>query len=153
MIVWHLAAIIVLLSAVTSAPRVVIGDELTNAEDGCDPAPPRARSRGPPDEVARRRGSPAQGTCPIRYDPAHPPTTRAAQARPRAVPRTERLVVRHPTYTHRPHGGSQSSRTCTARLTVSDFKRNRWPESTGTSGRIRRNAQATTYTHESCRPA
>ena len=24
---------------------------------------------------------------------------------------------------------------------MSDFKRNRWPESTGTSGRIRRNAQ------------
>jgi hypothetical protein len=74
-IVWHLAAV-VLLSATVMAPRVVSGDEPTNAENGCDPAPPRARSRGPPHEVARRRGSPAQGTlshpprpAPSAYDP------------------------------------------------------------------------------------
>ncbi len=68
MILWHLVAAVL----APGAPLTVAGDEPAGDGHTCDPAPPPARSRGPPHahDPGRRTARLARtGTCPIHHDP------------------------------------------------------------------------------------
>jgi hypothetical protein len=67
-VILSLLAVVVLVGMITATSGVEIHDQPAEAEDGWGPAPPSARSRGPPDDeisVAGCRGRPARPLVPI----------------------------------------------------------------------------------------
>ena len=145
MIIWFT----VLMSCpVAHATRVITDVELVVADDDGDgdPTPPRPRSRGPP--LTRRSGHrtarlAGNGTCPIHDDPvpsAHHPGWRSPEhqliSAPNASPSANRRCDQP---TEIPDRVEQLQAT----PTPAGFNRNGWPVSSGTGGRIRRNAHTT----------
>ena len=142
----RLVAIACLGAAAGVQIDVTVDKTTTGSEDRgapAPPAPPAARSRGPPRDdapVAGRRGSPEHGHL------SHPPTNPSHPAPTRAEPPGPSNFVSPNASssgkpgTYHPRRFAHRVEQSPASPTLAGINRNRWPVSTGTGGRIHRNA-------------
>ena len=148
----RLVAIVCLGVAAGVQIDVTVDKTTTGSEDRgapAPPAPPAARSRGPPRDdapVAGRRGSPEHGHL------SHPPTNPSHPAPTRAEPPGPSNFVSPNASssgtpgTYHPRRFAHRVEQSPASPTLAGINRNRWPVSTGTGGRIHRNAHSRMYT-------